>query len=276
MDIIRNLQKLESDLARRIDEATHRVAPSSLREPLEIVHAIVDIVEKRIEPSGRGKYVFPFNQIRVCIASDSAETRARFEAVFEAAPTLRERILERIEASGCEQSHLSFSIGYADTAEVHWTTPFFDVEFERLDVLPPSSAPRQSASPSLNLMVEKGVTDKPVYVFNASCINIGRCSEVRDSRNRLIRTNHVVFTDNAEEPNMSVSRSHAHIGRTESSGDYRLYDDQSAHGTSIVRNGQTIAVPSGPRGVRLQADDDIVLGDACLHVELERSTSEGQ
>jgi hypothetical protein len=266
MDIIRNLQRLESDLARRIDEATHRVAPSGSREPLEIVHAVVDLIEKRVEPSGRGKYVFPFNQIRVCIAADSAETRARFEAVLGATPTLRERIVERLQASGCEELPLSLSIVYPGAAELHWTTPLFHIEFERLDVLPPSIVP---SGDNLKLTVGRGVTDKTDYLFTTSCINIGRCAEVRDSRNRLIRTNHVVFADNAEEPNMSVSRSHAHIARTESSGDYRLYDDQSAHGTSIVRSGQTIAVPSGPRGVRLQAGDDIVLGDACLHVELE-------
>jgi hypothetical protein len=266
MDIIRNLQRLESDLARRIDEATHRVAPSAPQEPLEVVHAIVDIVEKRVEPAGRGKYVFPFNQVRVCIASDSAETRARFEAVFETAPALRERILERLHASGCEAKLLNLSIDYVAAAQPQWATRQFHVEFERLEVLPPSSSPPQSALQLLKLTVDKGVSANSAYVFNAPCVNIGRCSEVRDSRNRLIRTNHVIFADNSEEPNSSVSRSHAHIGRTESSGEYRLYDDQSAHGTSIVRNGQTIPVPSGARGVRLQAGDAIVLGDASLHV----------
>jgi len=256
MDIMKNLQRLESGLARRIDDAALRVSPSGSLEPLEITHAIVDIVEKRVEPAGRGKYVFPFNQIHVCIAAGAAETRARFEAVFAAPPSLRERIVERIEASGCEATSFSLGIDYADAAEVEWTTPFFDVQFERVEALP-----------SLRLKVEKGTANQPLYVFRAPCINIGRCFEIRDSRNRLIRTNHVAFADNASEPNTSVSRSHAHIGRAESSSDYRLYDDQSAHGTSIVRGGQTIPVPSGPRGVRLQAGDDIVLGDACLHVE---------
>jgi hypothetical protein len=263
MDIMRNLQRLESNLARRIDEATRRVATSRSPEPLEIVHTIVDIAEKRVEPAGRGRYVFPFNQVRVCIVSDSAEARARFEAVLEAAPPLRERIIERLEASGCEEINLSLNIDYSRAAELHWTTPFFNVEFERRDV------PLLSSSRLLKVTVGRGMTDLTEYAFNAACINIGRCSDVRDSKDRLMRTNHVVFSDNSQEPNMSVSRSHAHIAWTESSGEYRLYDDQSARGTSIVRNGRTIAVPSGRRGVRIQAGDDIVLGDACLHVELE-------
>ena len=266
MDIIRNLQRLESNLAQRIDAATHRVAPWGSLEPLEIVHAIVDSVEKRVEPAGRGRYVFPFNQIQVSIATDSPETRARFEAVLGAEPTLRDRIVERLQASGCEGFPLSLSIVYPGSAELHWVTPLFHIEFERLDALPPSTVPLRE---NLRFTVVRGVSDKTDYLFGASVINIGRCAEVRDNKNRLIRTNHVIFTDNAEAPNMSVSRSHAHVAQSKSSSDYRLYDDQSAHGTSIIRDGKTIPVPSGPRGVRLQAGDDIVLGDACLHVELE-------
>jgi predicted component of type VI protein secretion system len=91
---------------------------------------------------------------------------------------------------------------------------------------------------------------------------------VRDSRNRLIRTNHVVFTDGAGQVNETVSRCHAHIDRGEGPGDYRLFDDRSAQGTTIVRNGKTVSVPVGTRGVRLQSGDEIVLGEARLRVKL--------
>ena len=33
------------------------------REPLEIVHLIVEAVEHEIQPGGRGTRVFPFNRI---------------------------------------------------------------------------------------------------------------------------------------------------------------------------------------------------------------------
>ena len=49
---------------------------------------------------------------------------------------------------------------------------------------------------------------------------------------------------------------------------YRLCDDRSAHGTSVQRNGTTIAVPAGPRGVRLQSGDEIALGEARLLVQI--------
>jgi predicted component of type VI protein secretion system len=77
----------------------------------------------------------------------------------------------------------------------------------------------------------------------------------------------VAFTGDGGEANLSVSRNHAHIGRAEGQSDYRVFDDQSVHGTSIVRNGRTIPVPPGPRGVRLQAGDEIILGEVCLRVE---------
>jgi pSer/pThr/pTyr-binding forkhead associated (FHA) protein len=91
---------------------------------------------------------------------------------------------------------------------------------------------------------------------------------VRDSRNRLIRTNDVVFKDGAGAVNETVSRRHAHIDRGESAGDYRLFDDRSAHGTAIVRNGKTVSVPASSRGVRLQSGDEIVLGEARVRVKM--------
>jgi hypothetical protein len=53
------------------------------------------------------------------------------------------------------------------------------------------------------------------------------------------------------------------------SGDYRIFDDRSAHGTGVVRLGRTIAVSPGSRGVRLLPGDEIVLGEARLRVEID-------
>jgi pSer/pThr/pTyr-binding forkhead associated (FHA) protein len=97
---------------------------------------------------------------------------------------------------------------------------------------------------------------------------MGRCTEVRDSHHRLIRTNHVAFLEKAGDVNQTISRRHAHISHDPSSKHHRLHDDGSEHGTSIVRNGRTIPVPRGARGVRLESGDEIVLGDARLKVRL--------
>jgi hypothetical protein len=272
MEILRNLRRLESSIAKTVNEATYRMTRADSCEPLEILHAIVDGVEKRVEPAGRGKYVFPFDRIHICIAAATAETRARFEAVLASPPALQDRIVERLETSGCEWTGLSISTTFAERSESEWTTPYFNIEFDRVNGLPQPEPPVEPLPSSLRLTVARGVTDKPVHVFTTSYVNLGRCPEVRDSHNRLIRTNHVAFSENAGEPNPSVSRNHAHIDRTEKPAEYRLYDDRSAHGTSVVRKGQTIAVPPGPRGVRLQSGDEIILGEACLHVEIEIGT----
>src|ERR1051326_8899093 len=91
MDILRNLRRLESRLSKTVEATTQKMARSRAREPLEIVHAIVDAAEKRIEPAGRGKYVFPFNRIHISIAAASREARPRFEALFGSKPTLHDR-----------------------------------------------------------------------------------------------------------------------------------------------------------------------------------------
>src|SRR6516162_9100009 len=261
MDILRNLRLLESRLAKKVSETAQKMTPSNPREPLEIVHAIVETVEKHIEPAGRGRYVFPFNQIRIRNAADSSLTRARFEAVFESEPSVQQRIFKTLESAGCASTGLIVNTTYMGQREPHWTAPDFNLEFDRIHL--------EQAPNSLKLTVVYGAAEQQTYVFTTSRINLGRLLDVRDTRNRLMRTNHVAFTECAEEPNPSVSRRHAHIEAAGSPAEYRLYDDRSAHGTSVQRSGVTIVVPPGPRGIRLQSGDEIALGEARLQVEIE-------
>jgi predicted component of type VI protein secretion system len=97
-------------------------------------------------------------------------------------------------------------------------------------------------------------------------IDLGRCAEVRDSRHRLIRTNHVAFLERSGDVNQSVSRRHAHISYEAAATCFRVHDDGSEHGTGVVRRGRTLAVPRGTRGVRLESGDEIVLGEARVRV----------
>ena len=271
MDIVRKLRSFESRLTRTVNEAAQKMTPAGRREPLEILHAIVESVEKRIEPAGRGKYVFPFNQIRIYIVAPSPDTRARFEAVFGSEPPLPDRIVQTLEAAGCELTGLSVDTTYVDNADAEWTTSDFKLQFDRIAVVAEPRQQDEAAHRSLRLTIVHGAADKPAYVFTAPRINLGRCPEVRDHRNRLIRTNHVAFAETAGEPNLSVSRHHAHIDCPADGGEYRLCDDRSAHGTSVLRNGETITVPPGPRGVRLQSGDAITLGEARVLVEIEKN-----
>jgi hypothetical protein len=262
MDIIRRLQRFESKIAKTVDTAAQRTSPAT-REPLEIVHDIVEAVEKRVEPAGRGKYVFPFNRVTIRIASGSRETQARFEAVLGSEPCVQDRIIQTLDAAGCDSATLTIDVAYVDQPEAAWMTPQFHIDFDRVAI--PASTPMQQ---TLKLTTVLGTSNEPAYLFPTSRINLGRCSEVRDNRNRLIRTNHVAFAE-TEGPNLSVSRNHAHIDRIGTHSEFRLCDDRSAHGTSLVRNGVTIPVPPGSRGVRLQTGDDIALGEVRLHVDIK-------
>jgi hypothetical protein len=268
MNILRKARKLESEIGRTLDRAAERWAKSGPREPLEIVFRIVDTIERRIEPVGRGKHVFPFNKIKVWMVAASKEGRARLAAVLDSEPTLQDRIVRRLRDSGCDPSGLHVTSAFVARPEPYWHEPEFHVEFDRVAAthLP---AARNTTAPMLKLTVVNGSAEKPNHAFTLPRINLGRHAEVRDNRNRLIRTNHVVFLDGHETGHHTVSRRHAHIEYAEGTRHYRIVDDRSAQGTSILRNGRAFDVPAGSRGLKLESGDEIVLGDARIRVKIE-------
>lgn len=268
MDILAKARQLETNIARRLDRAARDFVRSPARDPLEIAHAVVERVEEQIQSSGRGSRVFPFTHARVSIAAPGEDARARFDAVFEAAPSLRERIAERLAAAGCRDRPPAVTIEYVPRAHKNWRQPDFEIRFARAPEEPVLADAGESKASRIELSVVRGAADRRTYSFTANRIDIGRCREVRDNRQRLIRANDIAFAEGEDATNTTVSRQHAHIvfdGRTST---FRLHDDGSAHGTVLVRAGKTLAVPRGARGVRLQHGDEIVLGDARIRVKL--------
>ena len=271
IDFLGKARRLESKIAGRLDGAAHELMGSGTREPLEIVHAIVEAVEHEIQAGGRGRRMFPFNRITLSVLAPSRDARARFEAVFAGEPALRERIADRLQSAGCEAVELVVDVVYVTRAQRSWTHPGFHIEFARVTPVGTEEGSRGPEPARLELTIVRGVAEQRTYAFMARRIDLGRCAEVRDSRNRLIRTNHVAFAEASGDVNQSVSRKHAHIGYA--SGGYRLYDDGSVHGTSIVRTGKAVAVPAGSRGVRLQSGDEIVLGEARVRIRFDEEAS---
>lgn len=275
MNILQKVKRLEAGMTRAVERAAREWAQSGAREPLEIAQAIVDSVGERLEPAARGRYVFPFNRIHVTIAA-SREARARFQAVFESEPTLQERVATRLRDAGCNPALVQSVVSYAARPSPDWQTPEFHIEFTRGAAVPasapvaesePAPVPAPEAPRELQITIVSGTAEAPTYTFTLPRVNLGRCAEVRDNLSRLVRTNHVAFVDLAAS-NQSVSRQHAHIEYVESARHYRLRDDRSAHGTHVVRNGRTLPVPAGPRGVRLESGDVIVLGEARARVHM--------
>jgi hypothetical protein len=275
MNILRRAQRFEAGIAHRLEQAARQWAQSGPREPLEIAHGFVETVAARIEPGSRGGHVFPFNRVRVVIAAPSPEVRARLAAIVDGEPSVRQRIAERLRQAGCDPALLRLTIAYVPQPAPEWPVPEFHVEFSRVSVPPPPAVAPQSP-PELGITVLHGAAAKRQYAFTMPRVNLGRCPEVRDGRNRHVRTNEVVFLDAGDGAvNDTVSRRHAHIEYDGVTRRYRLVDDHSAHGTRVVRGSRVFNVPAGTRGMRLESGDEIVLGDARLRVKIAGGPSPG-
>jgi hypothetical protein len=281
MDIAGKARKLERRITRTVDAAVEEFIGRSEPAPIEVVHAVLDRAEQQIQEIGRGRRVFPFNRVRLHVVAGPGqkEKRARFEAVVDGPPSLCERLVDRLRSAGCATTDLSAEVVYARHRGGDWAEDGFHVEFERVSI--PARAERVPEPPlpaaatageitRMKVAVVKGTAEQPAYVFSGSRVDIGRGSEVVDKRQHLVRTNHVVFSEDGGEINSSVSRRHAHIDRSADGRSYRLWDDKSAHGTNIIRKGRTIRVPAAvSRGTRLESGDEIVLGQARLRVTFE-------
>jgi hypothetical protein len=268
MDVLRRARRLESRIAATLDEAAKAFSRSRTRSPLEVVHAILDAVEQQIEPTGRGTRVFPFNRLELSVVASSPEARGRLEALLAGDTPLRTRVLDRLQSAKCSPADVVVEIEYVDHAEASWRAPEFDLRFARVAEPGVDDQPLEPQPGQIEIRVLRGSMERWSYSFAAPRIDVGRGAEVRDHRNRLIRTNHVVFTEGAEDVNQTVSRTHGHIAYEPLSGGFRLHDDGSEHGTEIVRGGRTISVLPSTRGVRLQSDDEVVLGEARVRIRL--------
>ena len=268
MDILRGVRRLETALSERIERAAAHVRTAGPREPIEIVHAIVDEVARHIQPGGRGRQVFPFTRLKIAVVAADKDARARLESVFNGDPRLADRIVERLAAAGCDTAALEIRTAFVAEPGTGWTGPDFHIDAQRVSERARSLAPVEQPEPPIKLTIEHGKADKASYTFNRTRVDLGRGAAVRDRHERVIRTNHVAFVDGGGDANAGVSRQHAHIVYDASAHHHRLCDDRSAHGTGIMRSGRLIHVPAGARGIRLLTGDVILLGDARVKVTL--------
>jgi pSer/pThr/pTyr-binding forkhead associated (FHA) protein len=271
MGILDKTRTLESRIARAVNQAAESAVGTSgesVPEPLEVAHAIVDVVDRQIQSGSRGTRLFPYNRVEVSVLAASRDLRPRFEALFAAKPSLRDRIVDRLQCSGCDATHLDVAVTYVSRPARSWNNAHFDVKFDRVEPLRRPPEPIETKRSRVEVTVLQGDSEQRTYSFAMSRIDFGRGVEVRDYRHRLLRANHVVFVEGCTGVNQTISRQHAHIAVDASSGEYRVHDDRSVHGTGVVRGGRTIPVPPGSRGVRLCSGDEIVLGEARVRLRL--------
>ena len=265
LDRAARLEKAVLDrLARRTDLTRH---------PLEIYGAILDDIEEATEPGARGTRMFPYNEITVTIAAADAHHRATAEAVFAESPSLAERARTRLRHAGCAGAD-AVNVTLKFVAAEPQPGREYAIAFRRR----PATRQTKPSSPSrvpqheLHAAVIAGAAFRSRYSFTTGRINIGRLADVVDRQQRIVRKNQIVFVDGDDAIGQSVSRAHAHITFDPATGDARLHDDGSTHGTHVVRGGRTLAVPrGGGRGLKLQDGDEVQLGQARLRVEVRRA-----
>jgi len=273
MDIAGKARKLEQRISRTVDAAVGEFIAQSGTSPIEILPAVLDGAEAEIQDIGRGRRVFPFNRVRVHViaAPGDRKLRATIAAAAGGPPSLADRIAERLRSAGCALDGVRAEIVYARRRGPAWKDADFHIEFDRAEA--PVQVPAQQAAPDgdrIRLSVVKGSAGQRSYAFGHGRIDMGRSVEIVDQRQRLLRTNHVAFSEEGPDANRTVSRRHAHIEYSGSDRCYRIWDDRSAHGTSVIRDGRTIKVPAGARGIKLQPNDEIALGHARLRVTMEK------
>ena len=250
-------------------------------QPLELVDLVVDELARHVQPAGRGRYTFPFNEVRVTFAAPTPADQAHFDALCVGPPSIDERIVRRLVSAGCDITiaDLDVTLAFTDEPDPAWRLPF-GLELARVEWGPglQTRHDRQLAlapapgSPRVDLQITLGTAGQSAYSFIEYPISIGRGAEVRDSRSQLLRFNHVVFSESDDEVSRSVSRRHAHIELDPKSRSPRLIDDNSAQGTNIIRQGKIIRVPKGSRGLAIHDGDEVVLGHARVRVSLREST----
>ncbi len=125
----------------------------------------------------------------------------------------------------------------------------------------------ETATGKARIVVLKGTATRKRYALDKERIYIGRLPQVADKAGRIVRRNDIVFEDNGDKINQSVSRIHATIHRDSQRVEYRVCDDFSAYGTRIVRDGQPYEAPQR-RGLKLKDGDEVFFGEACMRFEL--------
>lgn len=261
------------DLERHLKRLAGEPAP---REPLEIRQALLERIVDLTQPVGRGRRVLPFDGLDVDVLAETEDARRVLEAVLERDEGLEAAVLAALSAAGCApKAGFAVRVRYRRKAPAGWAG---DQRFAVAGRATPGAEPVEATAPraagaaagpppAILLKVVKGRGARKALQLSADRVNLGRGAEVLDRDQRLVRRNQLAFVE-GEAASDTVSRAHAHI-RCLPSGECRLRDDGSAHGTRIVRAGATIDVAAGnTRGVRLQPGDEIHLGRAVVRFAL--------
>ena len=239
--------------------------------PLEIAQAALDDVERRVQPVGRGERVFPYTHVTVRVHA-AGEARASVEAVFAG---FDDRVRERLAEVRCAPRPVIVAVECLEEPDESWPAGRrFEVQYAKEETHAAASLPPAAGTavvtepPPLRVTVLKGAATDEAFSFTESTVSIGRSADPTDGFGR-VRRNRIAFLDTVDGITETVGRAHARLRFDAATGDYRLFDEGSSNGTSVVRDGDVIVVHRrDPRGVRVRSGDEIQVGRALLRVTI--------
>ncbi len=248
-------------LGHLIFEAPFHISDEELPELAEIRIAVLDaVLDKTHRVAGRG--VFPYNVVRISVLGVAGEGAKYAKGPFLA------RYFEQEIGEALSKRRTRFPADLEVQLETSAALPAKGepwLSVETFSVERPAAAP--VAKRTAKLTVVKGAANARDFTVAKARLNIGRTVDVYRAGG-LARRNEIVFNED-NEVNRTVSREHAHVTWSKTSGEYRLYNDRwyndgASCGLWIVRDGMTHEVHRTERGVRLQPGDEVHLGKAVL------------
>ena len=262
-------KQLSRTMAGRIRRAVDPPLASDAT-PLEIRHFIVESIESRVQPAGGGRRRLPDSlaEVRI-VAPDAAAQRALRAALDD----VQDAVVVRLKELNCEvPAGFKVQTVYLKRAPAGWPAD----RHIAIDYPPqpePQAAPT-SEVPALKLTVIRGTATQSSYNFTQPVVRVGRSAAPQDDRGRT-RRNDVAFLESGDDTNLTVTRGHCEIRYSRAGGGYRVFDERSANGTRIVRNGEIIDVPSNdPVGVALLNGDELHFGTAAVRISLPAARSQ--
>jgi len=252
-------------LGRAIFEAPFSANTTSAPELAEMRLAVLDEVKAKSHRVA-GRDIFPYNLVRIRLRGVAADQTDIFGGPFFA------QFCEQEIRAGLSRSNYR----YPDDlhVEVETTSELPGPREQWLAVIAESKARKETAPPArraARLVVIRGAASQAEFVLNKERTNIGRPIEVYRADGPS-RRNDLAFNE-PDEINGTVSREHAHILYSKTTGEYRLFNDRYYKGSAkmdeacglwILRDGLSRAVHRNARGVRLQPGDEIHLGRAVV------------
>jgi len=262
------LQQIESRIDRKLREVLRSSSPVQRREVVEVHRAILDEVASRVDRLPRGKVSFCYSQVKVQVLLAEPERRRSYELVFTEGDSLSCDIKSYFEEQRIDfPPRLKVHVELVASLAPEVTERGFDVSYSNA-----SGAHLSSDALPIRLTILDGSAEQPQYSFAKRRIHIGRLAEVLDGDLRIVRRNDLALDDEVAGPNSTVSRTHAHLEFDPETSRYRVFDDHSSHGTTVVRDGSVIRVPQGTsKGVPLQTRDEIILGKVHIRFEIEEA-----